>query len=172
MIVFQRYFQFAWILSAILFCQSCSPIAKVSNPRPELQYVGDKSRLSAEVFEKLGYQVKSFTEGNPSEWHKEKFQTLWSRSYQVKNRTSLKEQANTFPRYTVVEEVYDNAELAAERLKGIQEKPPDLTVETQYYWMVTGFQHQKNVYFIQTEAVIFDYYMKDFADILAEEIKK
>ena len=172
MIVFQRYIGFTYVLSAIIFCLSCSPIFKVANSKAELQYFGDKSNLSAAIFEKLGYQVKSFTEGNPSEWHKENFQTLWSRTYQVKNQTSLKEQANTFTRYMVVEEVYANTELADERLKRIQEKPPDLTLETQYYWMVTGFQYQKNVYFIQTDAVVFNYYMGDFADKLAKEIRK
>ncbi len=164
--------QITYILAAIIFCLNCSSNSKISNSKTELQYLGDKSKLSAEIFEKLGYQVESFNENLPTEWHKEQFQTLWSRSYLVKNRTSLEEQLNTFPRYTVIEEVYDNAESAAERVKKIKEQPPNLPVEQQYYWMVTGFQHQKNVYFIQTDAAVFNYYMKDFADKLAEEVRK
>ena len=94
------------------------------------------------------------------------------RSYQVKRRTSVKEEAYTFPRYTVIEEVYENEELAAKRLERIQEKPPNLSGEYAEYWIVTGFQHQKNVYFMQTDSVMFSYYMDDFAGKLAKEISK
>ena len=103
MIVFQRYFQFTWILSAILFCLSCSPIAKISNPKPELQYAGDESRISAEVFEKLGHQVRSFTEGNPSEWHKAQFQTLWVKSLSGQKPNFFERTSQHFPRYMVAE---------------------------------------------------------------------
>ncbi|HEX8247577.1 MAG TPA: hypothetical protein VF599_05290 [Pyrinomonadaceae bacterium] len=116
--------------------------------------------------------MKNFGEGLPGEWLKTQFQTLWTRGYQIKRRTSVKEQADTFPRYTVVEEVYETGDLAANRLKRIQEKPPNLPVEEQEYWIVTGFQHQKNVYFVQTDSVLFSYYMKDFAAKLNEKLQQ
>jgi hypothetical protein len=88
------------------------------------------------------------------------------------SRTSVNEQPNTFPRYIVIEEVYDTEYLAAKRLERIQEKPPNPPIEEQEYWMVTGFRHGRNIYFIQTDAIVFLYYMKDFADNLAKEIDK
>lgn len=166
----QKLFQITFILAAIFFYLDCNSNFKVPNSKIETQYAGEKSKLSAEVFEKLDYQVKSIGESLPDEWRKEQFQTAWIRSYQIKRRTSLKEQAYTFPRYTVVEEVYETENLAADRLKRIQEKPPNLSAEYAEYWIVTGFQSRKNVYFIQTDSVLFSYYMKDFANKLAGEV--
>jgi hypothetical protein len=163
----QKLFQITFITAAIFFCLSCR-----SNSKIETQNTGEKSKLSAEVFESLDYNVKNFGEGLPGEWLKTQFQTLWTRGYQIKRRTSVKEQADTFPRYTVVEEVYETGDLAANRLKRIQEKPPNLPVEEQEYWIVTGFQHQKNVYFVQTDSVLFSYYMKDFAAKLNEKLQQ
>jgi hypothetical protein len=142
-----------------------------SGTETEIRYNGDKSKLSAEVFEKLDYQIKNFGEAPPDDWKKAEFRTVWVRNYQVKRNTSLQEAQNTFPRFTVVEEVYENEESAAKRLERIQEKPPDLQPEDREYWMVTGFRNQKNIYFIQTDSAMFSYYMDDFAGKLAEEIK-
>jgi hypothetical protein len=167
-----KLFQPAIVLTAILICLNCGQRTKVSDAKAELLFQGDKSKLSANVFENLDYQVKSFGEDPPDDWHKQNFQTLWTRDYQVKRQTSLKEQSNTFPRYTVVEEVYETEELAAVRFKRIQDKPPGLPVEQREYWIVTGFQYGKNVYFIQTDSVLFSYYMEDFAEKLAAEINK
>lgn len=139
-----------------------------SNPKTE-QYSGEKSKLSAEVFEKIDYKVKEFGEGAPDDWHKAQFQTVWQRSYFVKRNTSVKESENTYPRFWVCEEVYETENLAAKRLQRIKDKPPEFIDEE--YWIVTGFQQQKNVYFIRTDSVLFSYYMKDFADQLAAAIK-
>jgi hypothetical protein len=163
----QKSSRFTYILAAMIFCFGCG-----SNSKIEAQYSGEKSRVSPEVFENIDYKVKSFSEKPPSEWHKTQFQTIWTRTYSVKRRTSVKEQAKTFPRYDVVEEIYETEDSAKQRLERIQEKPPNLPIEQQEYWIVTGFQYQKNVYFIQTDSSLFSYYMSDFADKLAKEIKK
>jgi hypothetical protein len=76
--------EIAFLLTALLLCFSCESAHQVSTPKPDTQFFSPKSSLSAEIFEKLGYQVKSFDEGPPSEWLKEQFQTVWSRDYQVK----------------------------------------------------------------------------------------
>ncbi len=163
----QNHSRLTYIFAAIIFCFGCS-----SSPKVEAQYSGEKSKLSTEIFEKINYKVKNFSEKPPSEWHKEQFQAIWTRNYFVKRRTSVKEATNTFPRYDVVEEVYETEDLAKKRLARIQEKPINLPVEQEYYWIVTGFQHQKNVYFIQTDSSLFSYYMGDFADKLAKEMNK
>ncbi len=158
-------YRIQYILAVIIFCFGCN-----SNYRVEPKFHGEKSKLSAELFEKLDYNVKSFGENLPDDWRKSQFQTVWKRGYFVKRRTSVKESANTFPRYDVVEEVYETEELAANRVKKIKDRPPEFINEE--YWIVTGFQHQKNVYFIQTDSVMFSYYMDDFAGKLAKEISK
>jgi hypothetical protein len=163
----QKITRFAYILAAIIFCFGCG-----SNSKIEAQYTGEKSKISPEVFEKLDYKVKSFSEKSPSEWHKTQFQTIWTRTYFVKRRTSVKEMSHTYPRYDVIEEIYETEDLAKQRLERIQEKPPNLSIEQQEYWIVTGFRHQKNIYFIQTDSSLFSYYMSDFADKLAKEINK
>ena len=157
--------KFLIILATIIFCFGCN-----SNSKVEAKYYGEKSKLSADVFDKFDYNVKSSGESLPNEWRKTQFQTVWTREYRVKRRTSVREQADIFPRYTVIEEIYETEELAAKRLKRIQEKPPNLSAEYAEYWIVTGFQQQKNVYFVQTDSVLFSYYMNDFADNLAAEI--
>lgn len=149
----------------LIVCLCC-----ISNPKTEIKYHGEKSKLSAEVFEKLDYKVKEFGESAPDDWHKTQFQTVWQRSYFVKRNTSVKESEKTYPRFRVREEVYETEDLAAKRLERIQDKPPQYINEE--YWIVTGFQHRKNVYFIRTDSVLFSYYMKDFADKLAIEIQK
>lgn len=141
-----------------------------SNPKTEIQYDGEKSKLSAEVFEKLDYKVKEFGEGAPDDWHKAQFRTLWNRTYFLKRNTSVKEAENTYPRFWVREEVYETEELAAKRLERIEDKPPEFNNdEYGMYWIVKGFQHQKNIYFIKTDSVMFSYYMDDFADRLSKE---
>jgi len=160
----------AFVLAGAVLCFSCGSRFGVSDPDQNSRFLGPRSNLSPEIFEKLGYQVKSFDEGPASDWHRDQFHTLWSRNYFVKNRTSLKEQAATFPRYTVIEEVYETEDQAASRVERIQEKPPDLPIEEREYWMVTGFRRGRNVYFIQTDAAVFLSYMKDFAEKLAGEI--
>ena len=146
------------VLSVILLCLSCN-----SNFKVEAQLKSEKSKLSAKVFEKLDYKVKEFSENSPDDWHKSQFQTLWAINYRVKRRTSVKEQTKTFPRYTVIEEVYETEELASKRLERIHEKPPNLPIEQLEYWIVTGFQNKKTVYFIQTDSVLFSYYIRTFA---------
>lgn len=167
----QRILQTAITLAAVLFCLSCGLNPKVSISETEVRYQGEKSKLSVELFVKLNYQVKKFSENSPSDWHKEQFQTLWIRDFKVKRNASLTEQPDTFPRYTVIEEVYDTEQSAARRLERIQEQSSNLPTEQQYYWMVTGFRHHKNIYFIQTDTAAFDYYMKNFADKLSKEIQ-
>jgi hypothetical protein len=162
----QKLSQIAFVVALTVVFAGC-----YSNSKGQIKYDGEKSKLSAEVFERLDYQVKESAENLPGDWHREQFQTLWQRTFFVKRKTSLKEQANTFPRYWVREEVYENEDLAAKRLARIQEKPPDLSGPEQEYWIVTGFQVQKNVYFIQTDGVLFSYYIKDFAGKLSEAIK-
>jgi hypothetical protein len=163
--MFQNLFKFLSILAIAILCFYC-----ISNPKNEIQYNGEKSKLSKDVFKKLDYKVKEFSDSLPDEWHKTQFQTVWQRTYFVKRNTSVKEEENTYPRFWVREEVYETEDLAAERLKRIEDKPPQFINEE--YWIVTGFQHQKNVYFIRTDSVLFSYYMKDFADKLAAEIQK
>jgi hypothetical protein len=163
--MFQKLFRLSSITAIAILCIYC-----ISNPKTEIQYHGEKSKLSTEIFEKLDYKVKEFGESQPGDWHKTQFQTVWQRSYFVKRNTSVKESEKTYPRFHVREEVYETEDLAAKRIKRIEEKPPEFINEE--YWIVTGFQHQKNVYFIRTDSVLFSYYMKDFADKLAAEIQK
>jgi len=160
----QKLFKLSYILAIAILCLYC-----ISNPKTEIQYHGEKSKLSAEVFGKLDYKVKEFDEGMPDDWHKAQFQTIWQRTYFVKRNTSVKEAEKTYPRFWVREEVYETEDLAAARLKKIEDKPPEY-VDFDYF-IVTGFQRQKNVYFIQTDSVLFSYYMDDFAAKLSEQIK-
>ncbi len=167
----QKVSQIVFASIIVICCLNCNFNSETTASKNELQFSGEKSKLSAELFEQLDYQVKNVSEGAGSDWHKEQFQTLRQRTYQVKRRTSVKEESHTFPRFTVVEEVYETEDLAARRLERIQNKPQNLSAENDYYWIVTGFQNEKNVYFIQTDSALIGYYMEDFAGKLADAVK-
>ena len=160
----KKLLQIGFILALAAIFVGCRSVSEA-----QIKYDGEKSKLPTKVFEKLDYKVKEFGESLPDDWHKTQFQTLWNRTYFVKRNTSVKESANTYPRFWVREEIYETEDLAAERLKRIEDKPPEFSNEE--YWIVKGFQNQKNIYFIRTDSVLFSYYMDDFADKLAAQIE-
>ena len=167
----RKFSQIIFACAVVLACLGCNFNSQITASEDESKFFGEKSQLSAKLFEKLDYQVKDFSEGAADEWHKQQFQTLRQRVYKVKRTTPVKEESSTFPRFTVVEEIYETEDLAARRLEKIQDKPPNLPIEQQEYWIVTGFQNKENVYFIQTDSVLIGYYMQDFAAHLADEIE-
>lgn len=125
------------------------------------------------TFAEMDYQVKSKRSESPTDWEKEQFQMSGKTVYSVKRRTMLEGVwKDVYPRFEVTEEVFADEQSAEARLERIQEKPPNLPVEQDYYWMVTGFQRQKNVYFIQTDGTIFEESMKDFAGKLDKELSR
>ncbi len=136
-------------------------------------YAQNKPDILTKKFVGIGYEVKSKESKIPTKWDKEQFQMLSKQVYKIKRQKPMKgDWNNVYPRFEVVEEVYENEEKAETRNRRIAEKPPNLPVEREEYWMVSGFQHGKKVYFISTDAIVFYEMMDEFIEKFQSAIKE
>ena len=131
-----------------------------------------KPEIMTKKFTQIGYQTKSKENQTPSDWEKEQFQMLSKTVYKVKRITPLKGSQKMYPRFEVTEEVYENEENAKLRAARIREKPPNLPIEREEYWMVSGFRHKNIIYFTSTDAVLFYEGIGEFMQKFQNVIKR
>lgn len=105
-----------------------------------------------------GYAIKERTELTPTDWEKAQFDTLKKRSIRVKAIRPIPGHADTYNRFTLIEESYATEDQAKARMSRYQERPPDLTAEESYYGFTLreGFRFKKRVYTLTTDGIIFE----------------
>jgi hypothetical protein len=105
----------------------------------------------------LGYSVRARADIEPTAWEKQQFELLAKRSVKVKRVKPLPKASDFYPRFTILEERYADAQHAVARLARLMEPPPGLVGEEELLFPLRkGFVHENLVVVVTTDAVLFE----------------
>lgn len=127
------------------------------------QTAAQKNKLEKSL-KAAGYNIKNKSEVEPTDWEKTEFNLQSKYRFIVKSTKHFPGVRNTFARYEVEIEVFNNKTEAENRLKRLREVPPgfDDKMHAEYV-LRDGFQRRNLVYIISTDAVMFSY--KSLSDL-------
>lgn len=103
------------------------------------------------------YTVSELSAVEPSEWEQASFDLQSKKIYKLRSTQSIPGVKNTFYRFIVTVETYESKDEASVRIVRLHERPPGLTAEeSKAFPLRRGFQKDKNVYIVSTDAALFD----------------
>ena len=115
-----------------------------------------KPLLSQSEVTQLGFMTKAVRVSVQSQWDQEHFGTAAVVEQDIRSLTPMAENSSTFPRFTVVREIYDQPEAASNRLKRLRDHDPDLNDKMNARLVLRdGFATGETIWIVTTDAVVF-----------------
>lgn len=121
--------------------------------------VSEKSNILTETqTNTVGFKTLATRVVSQSDWDKKNFGSAVIIEQDIKSLTPMKEESSMYPRFTLIRESYQSAELATQRLKRLRDHDPSLD-NKEYSGLVLrkGFNSGFDVLIITTDATIFSH---------------